>query len=244
MYHIAICDDDEVFIQYIKRLFGESSCAAEEMVFYEYLSGEELLEDMKKQERYDLLILDICLEGIDGNAAAKKFRTLFPDTVLVFCSGVALPTVESFETTPFRYWLKEYTEERMKKELEAVIRKLQSQRKIPTIIGKQGTKLIKLDIENVLYIEISKRGSVIHYDTVQGEQRYTSDIKVAEYYEMLREFGFAYAHNSYIVNLEQVAVAGVKELELMNGKLLSISRSRVKEFRKLFACKLARKYDF
>lgn len=33
MYHIAICDDDEVFIQYIKRLFGESSCAAEEMVF-------------------------------------------------------------------------------------------------------------------------------------------------------------------------------------------------------------------
>lgn len=60
MYYVGICDDDPIFIEYIKRLI----CAGNEKVeFYEYLSGEELIEDMQKQERYDLLILDVCLPG-------------------------------------------------------------------------------------------------------------------------------------------------------------------------------------
>ena len=242
MYHVAICDDDEVFIQYIKRLFIESSLANEEIRFYEYLSGENMIADMQNREKYDLLILDIRFEGMDGNMIARKFRVQFPDTILVFCSGVALPTPESFEATPYRYWLKEYTEERMKKELEIVIDKVRNRKEPPKIIGRQGTKLAKLHTGDVQFIEIAKRGSIIHYDTEQGEELYHSDIRVAEFYEILKEHNFAYAHNSYIVNLEHVAVAGTTELELVSGRKLSISRSKVKEFRKLFACKLAQKY--
>ena len=242
MYHVAICDDDEVFIQYIKRIFAESSLVNEEITFYEYLSGEEMIEDMQNREKYDLLILDIRFEGMDGNAIARKFRVHFPETILVFCSGVALPTPESFEATPYRYWLKEYTEERMKKELEVVIKKVKSRKAAPQIIGRQVTKLKKLKIGDVQFIEIAKRGSIIHYDTEEGEELYHSDVRVIEFYELLREFNFAYAHNSYIVNLDHVAVAGTTELELVSGRKLSISRSRVKEFRKLFARKLAQKY--
>lgn len=61
MYHVGICDDDPVFIKYIERLFGEG------ITFYEYLSGEEMLQDMEKQEKYDLLVLDVALPGMDGN---------------------------------------------------------------------------------------------------------------------------------------------------------------------------------
>lgn len=95
MYYIGICDDDSVFIEYIKRLFSRF-CT--EIEFYEYLSGEELVQDMQKQEKYDLLVLDVAMPGMDGNETAKKFREQFPDTLLVFCSGVCMPTVQSFET--------------------------------------------------------------------------------------------------------------------------------------------------
>lgn len=47
MYRIGICDDDAVFTKYIERLFKEEGIEAE---FYEYLSGEELVQDVK--ERY------------------------------------------------------------------------------------------------------------------------------------------------------------------------------------------------
>ena len=40
-----------------------------------------------------------------------------------------------------------------------------------------------------------------------------------------------------------MAVAGPKELELMSGEKLTISRSRAKDFLKRFAIELAGKYD-
>ncbi len=238
MYYVGICDDDQIFIEYIKRLI----CAGNEKVeFYEYLSGEELIEDMQKQERYDLLILDVCLPDMDGNETAAKFRQEFPDTVLVFCSGVYMPTTESFETTPYRYWLKEYTEERMKKEVECVLARMKQNRIIPSVLGKREKQIVKLSADRISHIAIARKGSVIYCEN--NKEKYSSPKKVAELYEQLKDFGFAYAHNSYIVNLKHVAVAGQKELELMNGEKLTISRARSKEFLKRFAIELSGKYD-
>lgn len=74
MYHIGICDDDPIFIKYIKRLFRE---VQREIEFYEYLSGEALIQDMQMRESYDLLILDMQLPGMDGNETAKSLENSF-----------------------------------------------------------------------------------------------------------------------------------------------------------------------
>lgn len=137
MYYIGICDDDPVFIEYIKRLFSE---LCKDIKFYEYLSGEQLLLDMEDREKFDCLILDVAMPGMDGNETARNFRKEFPDTLLIFCSGVCMPTVESFETTPYRYWLKQYTKEKMCKEVEGVLAKLKKNKVVPCIIGKKRTR--------------------------------------------------------------------------------------------------------
>lgn len=238
MFHIGICDDDPAFIEYIKRLFGE---ACKEIEFYEYLSGEELVADMQTRAAYDLLLLDVFMPGMDGNETARNFRKQFPDTLLVFCSGVCMPTVESFETTPYRYWLKEYTEEKMRREVQAVLDRLRKNKVIPCIMGKNKNEIVRLPLDRILYIAIARKGSVIYCRN--SEEKYTSSQKIGELYELLKDFGFAYAHNSYIVNLKCVAVAGPKELELLNGEKLTISRARAKEFQKAFAIELADKYE-
>lgn len=238
IYHIGICDDDPVFIKYIERLFREM---LPETVFYEYLSGEELIQDMQVQEVYDLLILDMQLPGMGGNETAKEFRKQFPDTLLVFCSGVCLPTVESFETTPYRYWLKEYTEERMKKEISDVLYKMQRSKVLPYVMGKKGNQIVKLSPEQICYIAIAKRGTILYCR--DGQEKYSSSKRLADLYEQLKDFGFVYAHNSYIVNLKHVAIVDSKELEFVNGEKLSISRARSKEFKKAFAVSLAQKYE-
>ena len=58
MYYIGICDDDQVFIDYMKRLFLE---VCEEITFYEYLSGEELVTDLTIREIFVLMVLDVWL---------------------------------------------------------------------------------------------------------------------------------------------------------------------------------------
>lgn len=239
MYRIGICDDDAVFTKYIERLFKEEGIEAE---FYEYLSGEELVQDVKERDSFDLLVLDVMMPGMDGNETAKEFRTQFPNTLLVFCSGVCLPTVESFEATPYRYWLKEYTEEKMKSEIKNVLQKMERNRKpSPFVMVKKGSQIVKLPAEQIYYIAIAKKGTVFY---CAGENEiYTSARKLAEIYEQLKEFGFVYAHNSYIVNLRHIVVVSLKELELRNGQKLTVSRSRAKEFRKAFVADVAQKYE-
>lgn len=242
MYHVGIVDDSQAFIDYMKRLFHEGAWKEEDVTFYEYSSGEEFVYQMNMQEKYDLLIMDMRLTGMDGHKTAQLFREQHPDAILIFCSGVCMPTVESFETAPFRYWLKVYTEERMQKELEIVLEKLRENKAIPYIKGKQRSKVFKIHPKDVEYIEIAKKGSMIH-SYYKGEREvYTSPIRVCEFYKILKEFGFAQAHNSYIVNMEYVVMVKVEELELKSGERLTISRSHSKEFRKLFAERMALKY--
>lgn len=239
MYQIGICDDDDVFMKYIERLFIEEGIKAE---FYEYYSGEELIENIKEHSGFDLLILDVMMPGMNGNETAKEFRKQFPNTLLVFCSGVCMPTVESFETTPYRYWLKEYTEEKMKQEIQDVLQKMERNREAsPFVMVKKGSQIVKLPAEQVYYIAIAKKGTTFYCE--EENEVYTSSKKLAEIYEQLKDSRFAYAHNSYIVNLRHVAVVSLKEMELTNGKRLTISRARTKEFRKAFATDVAQKYE-
>ncbi len=238
MYYVGICDDDPVFINYIKRLFVE---VCEDVEFFEYLSGEELVRDMEVRERFDCLILDVAMPGMDGNETARNFRKQFPNTILIFCSGVCMPTDESFKTTPYRYWLKQYTEERMNKEISEVVKKLEKSRIYPYIMAKINNQTKKLSASRISYISISRTGSVIHCG--DSDEKYTSHKKPSAFYEVLKDFGFAYAHNSYIVNLKYVVIAGPKELELTNGEKLTVSRSRAKEFLEAFATELSQKYD-
>lgn len=75
MYHIAVCDDDKMFVEYIEKIIKKSWNKDEkELKFYEYSSGEELINQMTDIVQYDLLILDMQLGGMDGDETAKLFR--------------------------------------------------------------------------------------------------------------------------------------------------------------------------
>ena len=108
MYKIVICDDDKNFIFYMKEMLLRCDLSERQVTFYEVTSGEECLLTVERMTSCDLIILDMQMSGMDGHATAKHFRKLFPDSLLVFCSGVSKPTDESFKTTPFRYLRKNY----------------------------------------------------------------------------------------------------------------------------------------
>ena len=113
MYKIVICDDDKNFISYMKEMLLRCDLSERQVTFYEVTSGEECLLTVERMTSCDLIILDMQMSGMDGHATAKQFRKLFPDSLLVFCSGVSKPTDESFKTTPFRYLRKNYGDDKL-----------------------------------------------------------------------------------------------------------------------------------
>ena len=68
-------------------------------------------------------------------------------------------------------------------------------------------------------------------------------MKLKEFYEQLEAYGFAYANRNELVNIQHVTMVGDREVELDNGEKLSLSRTKEKEFQKVFAYNLAQKYE-
>lgn len=246
MYNIAICDDDEKVIQYLKNIIIISGVSRAQVKFYEFSSGEAFVEYLKDAVSCDLLILDMKMKEMDGNETALAFRKVFPNTTLVFCSGTCMPTVKSFEVTPFRYLLKLYTDERMKSEMRAIVKEMISKKVEPFIVGSNYFNLIKLKPSDIIYISIEKHGSLIHIHPDKIEYKFEKEIKskdrIKSLYNQLKYFGFEYAHNSYIVNLNYIIKMTTSEVQLIDGTKLTISRSKKNNFREHFVRILAEKY--
>lgn len=89
MFNVAICDDDKNFIQYVEDIIKEL-WYAEDVKFFEYLSGEEFLFDIDERGDLDLVVLDIQMGETDGNQVSVELRKRYKSTTLVCCGQAFL----------------------------------------------------------------------------------------------------------------------------------------------------------
>ena len=222
MYRIAICDDDIAYTEYLEKKIKEVLGKSERSSICKYYSGEEFIDDLELE--FDLVFLDMQMGEIDGITAAIKFRKRNQDAVLVFCTGIQLPQPEFFDVQPFRYLMKNYTENKMDEELKNIINKM-------------------IENKKEVYIVV-RRGCCIHIFSKKDNQCYefASNKKLIDTYEELKNQSFEYAHNSYIVNFK--AIIGIKNdvITLEDLTTLNISRSKRKIFHSRFADYLGGKY--
>ena len=246
MYHIAICDKDKQFIEYMKTIFNKSGADKSQTYFYEFHSGEQLLKKVNGPIPYNLLILNVELPGIDGYETAKHFRKKYPEAVLVFCSDEQMPAPEAFKVNTYRYLLKNESENSMLEEAKEILEEVDRTLTLPALMGHRRFDIVKVMLENILYIENVKRGSRIILvpncrERAFGEQILLND-KLHVLIEKIEKFGFAFAHNSYVVNLNHVDMIQLHELVLDNGDRLSISDLYYRRFRESFTNHIQNKY--
>ena len=245
MYHVVICDDDKVFISYIRKILDQAKGTNEyQFNIYEFCSGEDLVSSLDTSIHIDLLILDMEVGGIDGDEAARRFRMKFKDSVLVFCSGVRAPTVKSFRVTPYRYLLKSYSDRQFVCEMKEILTELEKKSKEEYIVGHYRNNMIKVNIHDVLYAENAKRGSKITVCSYCEAAKFEGLILVDDKLEALSNkfYELAFAHSSYIINISHVEKIVGNQVYLDNGECLSVSRTYQKAFRNIFTKNIAEKY--
>ncbi|MBE5894140.1 MAG: response regulator [Lachnospiraceae bacterium] len=246
MYYIAICDDDNYYIEKTKQILIELTENKEEITFLEYNTGEELLNAIPYISTVDLLILDIIFPTMHGDEIAEKFRQYFPNSLLVFCSGIAFPTTESFKTTPFRFLIKRFSDDIIISEFKVIMNEMRQRKSEPYIFAHWHNNSIRVAPSEITHIANHRTKTRIFIAPSSQQYAFESTIycedNLAVLYERLKDYHFVYAHNSYIVNLRYIKRNNTRELQLMDGTRLSIARSKEKQLRLALRDYSANKY--
>lgn len=97
---IAICDDEKIICSQVEKLVKNQEPNCDIKLFD---SGEELL---KEQGKFDIIFLDIQMDGINGIETARILRNKKEETILIFITGIKEYVFEAFDVSAFHYLLK------------------------------------------------------------------------------------------------------------------------------------------
>ena len=156
--NIAICDDEKVIREQIKELAEkEMPCVCDGL----YETGDALLAAGKQ---FDIVFLDIQMEGTDGIETAKRLRQRDEDTILIFITGIREYVFEAFDVAAFHYLLKPIEEEKFREVFHRAERELEKRKskRRETVFIKTRNRSFSLEKDSILYIESSGKKVEIH----------------------------------------------------------------------------------
>ena len=229
MIRIAVCDDEKYFRDKIGALLQEYSSAREFGINVEsFASGEEFLASEKK-EMFDVIFLDINMEGMNGIETAQKIRQFSEDIVLIFITAYVAYSPEGYKVNAIRYLLKDSDSFKTAfwECMDAVRNKLMVVEKKEKF-EFQGKEMV-IPLSHIVYME-SNLHKVTFYIKGKEIQAYTMYEKLDAIEERLRKTqSFCRIHQSYLINLKYVDEVKRYQVLLNTGEILNIAKPRYKE---------------
>jgi len=183
----------------------------------------------------DILFLDVQMPEITGISLLKILKKR---PLVVLTTAYSQYALEGYELDVADYLLKPITFERFLKSVDKITQRLESApavqlphaespTPVPTFIFvKDGTKLVKVKLDEILYIEGLKDYVTIH--TINQKIVTLQRLKTLE--EQLPANQFIRIHNSYIVALNAIEVIQKNEVQI-KGVILPIGDTYRKSFK-------------
>ena len=210
---IGICDDEKVIRDKIEKICvnvtGEYDT---DTAVKTYSDGKEVLE-----ENFDILILDIEMEDVDGIAVKNYFQSRKKDTILLFVTSHNEMMSQAFGVNVMGFVTKSYLDSQLPVMLESAIKRVMN------TVNIEG-----VDSRKVCYIEAEHIYNILHLenDTEMSVRCSSADLE-----KMLEGVGFIRVHRTYIINMAYVEHIRDKSV-VINGKEIPVSsrlKSRLKK---------------
>lgn len=219
MIIVAICEDERYILEELRRkvekYINRKSLDASIKTF---MSGEELLKAKKK---FDIILLDLMLPGIDGLEVARQISCR---SRIIFVTSYREYAVEAFDANAVHYLVKPVTEERLFLALDRAVNQTEQMDNQSLTLMKSGKTQV-IFIRDILYCEVFNHQVRIH--TVHGTYDYFGTLDMLE--AKLDERFFR-CHRSFVVNMSCVAGQEKGVAILTNGEKIFISRRKQTDF--------------
>lgn len=228
MFYLAICDDCETDLQEIMECLGELKKENVHMEIMPYLNGIELLQAYEKGRRFNLLVLDMYMQPINGIETARQIRKIDITVPILIVTSTIEFALEGYSVNAYRYLLKPIDKKIFLNEVRAILNKQEkADQHYFSISNEQGISKIKM--EDILYFESDLKTIYLQC----WQQRYAFRGTISAVAVKLEKFNFVRVHKSYIVNLRYVKNIFKGVITMENGVKIYVSKHRSKEFYEL-----------
>lgn len=158
MFRIGICDDEPLFIDEFKKNIAQIFKNHQwKGTITAFTSGIQLIKS-NENSNFDIIFLDIDMPETDGFSVAESIPE--KNSLLVFCTSHNELVYNSFFYQPFWFLCKENYDKHLEEVLIAARQKI-ALRNTNYEFNING-QVYNVDIEEILYIDVSKHRVYIH----------------------------------------------------------------------------------
>lgn len=224
---IALCDDD---VKALPVIAGATESAFQEKGIHtdiqRFTSGRALLQAME-QTRFQIILLDIEMPGMDGIAVGKKIREEGDGTQIVYVSEAESRVFESFLVQPLGFVRKSSFLNDIAAVVELYVKTCSQDERGEYIEFQTRSGLLALKSSQIRYIEGSRNYQLLY---LEGQREPTEVKMTMEKLEVsTRPHNFIRIHKGYLVNYRSIQRISTSAVTLLDGTQLPIGRSKAAE---------------
>ena len=213
---IGICDDENVIRDKIEKIcINETKKYCEDVVIQKYSDGREVLE-----KDFDILILDIEMEDVDGIVVKNYFQKRKKDTIIIFVTSHNEMMSQAFGVNVMGFVAKSYLDNQLQVMLDGAMKRVMN------TVSIEG-----VDSRKVCYIQADHIYNILH---LENETEVSVRCSSADLEKMLEVVGFIRVHRTYIINMAYVDHIKDKTV-LVNKREIPVSARLKSRLRKEYS---------
>lgn len=232
MIKLAFCDDDMSVLDRLKDFTGrycaERNHEIEYAVFY---SSLELLAEIEKGVRYDILFLDIILPNENGISIAKEIRQYDSVVKIIFLTSSSEYAVQSYTVDAYFYQMKPIRKEEFFRLMDAVLSECRKEQQNSLILNcKSG--ITRIDLDKLEYCEVIGRTLIFYMENGRILEGTGSMDKLSG--QLSRYENFLRPHRSFLVNMEYIQKISSNAITMKNLSEIPIPHGKCSEIKNLY----------
>ena len=232
MIKIAFCDDEMEVLHQMNELLDRYQVERNEDITYAaFQSPFELLTEIGKGIRPDILFLDVVMPGQNGMDVAKEIRQYDTNMKIIFLTSSPEFAVESYTVGAYFYQLKPIWEESFFRLMDSVLSECEKKKKNSLILrSKDG--ITRIDLQQLEYCEVLGRKLLFHLENGAVLESAGSLDDLAG--QLMQYSNFFRPHRSFLVNMEYIQNISSRSIKMVNDAVIPIPHGKCSEIKNTY----------
>ena len=203
----------------------------EDITYAAFQSPFELLTEIEKGIRPDILFLDVVMPGQNGMDVAKEIRQYDTNMKIIFLTSSPEFAVESYSVGAYFYQLKPIWEESFFRLMDSVLAECEKKKKNSLILrSKDG--ITRIDLQQLEYCEVLGRKLLFHLENGAVLESAGSLDDLAG--QLMQYSNFFRPHRSFLVNMEYIQNISSRSIKMVNDAEIPIPHGKCSEIKNTY----------